>query len=205
MKKIAYLILLMLAGTANAALITGVTATTNMGSGFGTDIVNTVNGIGLSSLDLTATHAGTLPNNSWVSSGTTTGSIFFDFGQSFLVDSFSFWNQNGGGPGASGSTGINSLNILYSVDGISFSSLFAGSSIFSQVTGTNASPEIISFSVVNARYFRFDVLSNHGDINQTGFAEIAFNDTTSVPEPASIALLGLGLAGIGFSRKKKAA
>ncbi|ARU55740.1 MAG: PEP-CTERM sorting domain-containing protein [Pseudomonadales bacterium] len=32
-----------------------------------------------------------------------------------------------------------------------------------------------------------------------------FNEATSVPEPSVIALLSLGLAGIGFSRKKKAA
>jgi hypothetical protein len=205
MKKIACVILLMLAGTANAALITGVTATTDMGSGFDTNIANTVNGAGLSSLDLTATHAGSSPSNSWVSSQVTTGSIIFDFGQSFLVDSFSFWNQNGEGPGSLGSTGINSLNILYSADGISFASLFGNLSTFALVPDNlNLSPEIFSFSAVDARYFRFDVLSNYGDTGQTGFAEIAFNGTTTVPVPAAVWLFGSGLLGlIGIARRKK--
>lgn len=52
---------------------------------------------------------------------------------------------------------------------------------------------------------------NTAQVNGGGFLFAGVDDVvlnfaeTSVPEPVSIALLGLGLAGIGFSRKKKAA
>src|ERR1700730_14818434 len=95
-----------------AQRIATVTASTNMGSGFGTNIQNTVNGTGLSALTLTATHDGSSPGNSWVSAGRTlTGNVTFDLGGSFLINTFSFWNQNGGGPGANGSTGINAVQV----------------------------------------------------------------------------------------------
>ena len=42
-------------GNAEAALITGVTASTNMGESYGSSIQNIVDGSGLSSLSLTAT------------------------------------------------------------------------------------------------------------------------------------------------------
>ena len=199
-------LLLSTAPNAFADRIVSVTATTSMGSGFGTSLTNTVNGVGLSSLSLTALHAATIPTNSWVSSaGVLTGQITFSLGGLFSVDSFSFWNQNGGGPGALGITGIHNVQVLTSTDGTIFTPLVGGPTSFAQVMGTNAPPEIFSFAAVSATHFRFVVQSNWGDTAQTGFAEVGFNSVV-VPEPTSILLLGSGLAGFGIrlTRSRKA-
>src|SRR5262245_12345140 len=149
--------------------ITGVTATTNMGSGFGTQLSNTVNGNGLLAVSLTAPHAPTIPLNSWASSGgVLTGTVTFALGGSFQVNSFSFWNQKAGGPGPNGSTGIRDVQVLTSTDGVSFVALAGGPSLFAQVPTNTGLPEIFTFAPVSATHFQFNILSNYGDAAETG-------------------------------------
>jgi hypothetical protein len=201
----AILLLLAIAPSVLADRITTVTASTSMGAGFGTNLINTVNGVGLSSVSLTATHAATIPSNSWVSSqGILTGQITFNLGGVFSVNSFSFWNQNGGGPGLNGITGIRNVQVLFSTDGVIFTPLAGGPLTFAQVTGSSSlPPEIFSFTAVTATHFRFVVGSNWGDTAQTGFAEVGFNGTAPVPEPATMLLLGSGLVGLASRVRRR--
>ena len=183
-------------------IILGVTASTDMGSGFGTNIQNTVNGVGLPGgiPDLNGLHEGTFPSNSWVGDATITGTVTFDLGGLFLVDTFSFWNQNGGGPGAAGSTGIRDVLVETSIDGLNFAALAGGPTMFAQVPGDDAlPPEIFNFARVAATHFRLTIMSNWGDGAQTGFGEMHFNN---VPGPSVLALVGIG-ALMGSRRRRR--
>jgi len=52
-----------------------------------------------------------------------------------------------------------------------------------------------------SRWFNTDFESSH--IQNTKIAQVIYGKTATVPEPALMALFGLGLLSIGFSRKKK--
>lgn len=195
----------MLSAPAHAALVNGVTASTDMGAAYITDIRNTVNGVGLSSLDLNATHAPTSPRNSWVADfGRTTGTITFNLHALYNLAGFSFWNQNAGGPGPIGTTGIKGVTVQTSTNGINFSDLLGGPTQFSQVASSFSLPEKFSFAPTSASIVRFLVNSNWGDSSTTGFAEVQFDGkptATAVPTPALLpGLIGMGVAAL---RKRK--
>jgi hypothetical protein len=158
-------------------ILTPVSAVTTMGSGFGTSLTNTFNGVGLSAFpSYNGLHASTTPANSWVSGSGTTGTITFDLGGSFVLNGFAFWNQNAGGPGATGATGIRDVQVLSSTDGVTFTPVPGGPTTFARVTtGAGSIPQTFGFAPVAASFIRFNVLNNHGDAANTGFAEIAFS------------------------------
>lgn len=183
-------------------VVNPISATSSIADNFGTSLVNTINGVGLSAFpSLTATHEGTIPDNSWVGAGTS-GNIDFDLGGLFQIDGFSFWNQNGGGPGINGSTGINDVNVFSSTDGVNYNLIAGGPSAFSLVPGFGPElPEVFLFGPVSATHIRFDVISSHGDTS-VGFAEVAFHAVV-VPEPSTLIFCTSGIAVLSTVRRRR--
>ena len=204
-KKIAFLGLATLALSvtnapqARAALINGVTVSTDMGESFSNSINKMVDGSGLSSLSLDATHApASALSNAWFSSGTTTGNITFNLNGLYSLAGFSLWNFNG-----FNQTGIKDVTITTSTNGTNFTT-FAGTPTQFAIGANNAaeSPEKFSFAPVSAAFVRFQVLNNYGS-NVTGLSEVQFNDTaaTAVPEP--FAVIGTLVGGTAALRLRK--
>lgn len=175
----------LLAPSANAALITGVTATTNMGSSSGSNIANTVNGQGLpgNTPALTGNHAVAIPDNAWASaSGTLIGNITFNLNGSYSLAGFSFWNFND-----INTAGIRGVTVQSSTDGVNFSAIAGSPTEFA--IGQNFAPtppQVYSFSLVTASFIRFVVGSNWGFATNTAFSEVQFDGTPFTPPPAAV-------------------
>lgn len=184
---------------ANAAPIAGVTVTTTFADpgDAGSLIANIVNGSGLSSYTTGATHDAGDPTNAWVAAGSTTGTITFDLGGVFNLDGMAVWNFN-----ATNAYGINGLTIDGSLDGITYSPLAGAPTSFAiGASSASESAQVFSFTATT-QFVRFTVISSHGEPG-VGMSEVMFTGAAAaVPEPGSIAVLGLGLFGVAAFRRR---
>ncbi|MES9868565.1 MAG: PEP-CTERM sorting domain-containing protein [Sedimenticola sp.] len=207
---IAYSVLLF-ASQANAGLITSAISATGPASTQGFDIEYTIDQSGLSANYI----SGVTDFNTYIASGVThtrsnspqnyyaavTGlpaNIEFDLGSSLSVLQFALWNypfDNSGGIVSFDVIGSNVADFSVSTFLGSFTALDDGNS-------TTNSSQVFDITDSVSQYIRLTV--NTTAYDNLGFSEIAF-DVGAIPEPATLALMGLGLAGIGFARKKKAA
>ncbi|KGJ86900.1 PEP-CTERM sorting domain-containing protein [Colwellia psychrerythraea] len=179
-----------------------VTATTaDFGGSFA--LVNMINQSGLSAgytsgvTDFTSYTGSTTHNGLEGFSVGPDGQFSFDLGSALNIDGLALW----------ASTNIGSLasfDLYADTDQIWGNGVGSLLGSFNALGGVGSDPaQIFSFAATSTQFLHIDILSTQGGIGfQPGIGEIAFRGASEVPEPISIALLGLGLAGIGFSRKR---
>jgi hypothetical protein len=158
-----------LASICSAQFVPGVTTTSGLGT-FGTyNILNLTNGVGLSSLTVTATHS-TSWQQMWIgNTGVTTGALQFDLGSVLPLSAIAVWNYNDAT--ISVQRGVALMDVSTSLDAINWTPLSTESPPIG--TGQPMPPHLIQANGATARYVRFDILQNYGN-NYTGLAEVQF-------------------------------
>lgn len=135
--------------------------------------------------------------NAWASAdGVLSGVIDYDLGALYEIDGVALWNQD-----EAASQGIDSFDIFTSDN-----SLFVGAVNVGSFNASDASRLVQTFALAPSvgEFVRLQIHSNHGSTCCVTLGEIALDVSAStVPEPATLALLSLGLAGLGFSRRKQ--
>lgn len=197
-------------GNANAGAIFGPTSgIINSGGPGGGTLLDTFNQASLSTtytsgvtdfdtyISGNPTHTIFFPGFEWFSSiPSDSASVTYNFGGTKTFDALALWNEE--------ADGIGLLNLLSSNDGVNFNALASGLTPTNNPFGVDYGADVFTFGAVSAQYVRFDMSScpQPGGITATcGIGEVAFREaSTSVPEPASWLLVGLGLFGLGWSR-----
>ena len=135
------------------------------------------------------------PGNDWVSN-TTSGVTVYDLGSLLSVDKVAIWNF--GGLGGNTSFATTQVTVEASANPGFTSPTNLGTFNLSVFATTNPA-QVFGFPTVAAEFFRFENFQSNG-AGALGLGEVAFAAT---PEPSSVVLFGLGLAGLVGRRRKR--
>jgi hypothetical protein len=135
----------------------------------------------------------------WFSAeGVTSATLTFDLGSVYTIDRLAMWNEE--------FSGIPMFNVLVSTDGTTFTSAASGLTTTDIGANQNYPAQVFNLGTQTARFIQLQAsgcpqAGGQGH-NGCGLGEIAFatSAATTAPEPASMLLLGVGLAGAGVRR-----
>lgn len=149
------------------------------------------------------THTPFFPSFEWFSNeGTTAATATYDLGGVHTIGRVALWNED--------ASGIGLLSLFGSQDGVGFAPLSLDLTPTNRAFGQDYGVDVFGFAAAPVRYIRFDMNAcpQPDDINTfvaCGVGEVAFAAVPAVPEPASVALLGLGLTAIAIWRRRRSA
>jgi hypothetical protein len=120
------------------------------------------------------------------------GFVQFDLGADYAISGFALWNQS------TPNLGVNSFTLTSASDA-GFTSNVTNLGTFNAVKSLAAQTFTVSGT---GEFVRMEINSTLG-ANQVNLGEVAF-DATLIPEPASLAVLGLSCVGMRFARRRRA-
>lgn len=196
---------LCLSTSLHAAVITGVTAEfTSTNSDFNSitggnassyNVNNIVNGTGLTGTTHTNSFGSSMLHDNDITEADAT--IIFNLGGVYNVESLNVWNYN-----SSGTTnrGLKTVTVETSTDGLTYGT--PGTLTFAQANNPNSPAEVVAFSASGVQFIKFTNLTTHAGASSStgGLSEIQF--VAQVPEPSSLALLGLGFSSLMLRRRR---
>lgn len=140
--------------------------------------------------------------------GVTAGTIDFDLGAEYQLSRMVLWNDVD--DGEPDDQAIASFTLFVSNDSAFASSTNLGTFSPTEILTDPVQLEVFDIIDGAGRYVRLSIHSTQSETpHLVNFGEFAFDagsvTVNAVPAPGALAIFGLGLAGIGFARRRRAA